>query len=750
MFAALVAASLPGGWVSTQSPPAPAYFMRSLQNPAEREESRPDVLDTPVLAGSVMKIVTLVAAIENGVIGPETARMCRRTTTADGRQYVCSHPDLKRPLSASEALAHSCNDFFVSLAPRLSRAMVNSVRGRLGLPLLTDNTNLPASLVGLDGPRITPRALLDVVARLVGADPQRPVAISDPARRVLIEGLRGSAHYGSAQALNLRKRSVLAKTGTAPMPGGSWMGLVVALEPADQPTRGIVVVAPGAAGLDAAAIAADLLERKPRAIELPVGANNQAVSTIRVGLTSGGNAKATPRELDLEEYIARVVAAEGEQGAPDAAQQALAITARTFALANRQRHRREGYDLCDTTHCQVLRPATVASRRAAAATTGRVLLYQGQPATVFYSASCGGYSELASAVWPGAVDHAAASQRDDACANEPPWVSSIRVDEIERVLRAAGHRGDRLRDVRVIDRTPSRRVARLQIDGFTPREISGHDFRMAVGRTLGWQRLKSTAFELRRTSSGFDFTGRGFGHGVGLCVIGAGQRAQRGTSADEILAFYFPSLKVGLILGSPVPTAAPAPTGPRSPAAMPSAPADVLLGLPGSEETDRGVIVQLVRSARDAIIAKTAVQQPSTIRVTVHPTIEAFTRATGQPWWVSGASDGDRVDLLPITILRQRGQLERTIRHEVAHVLLDKALADRPLWVREGAATYFGDLGAQPPVDAEPAGRSACPDDAEFVRPLSAGAHRLAYARAEACFRRQLDRGTKWQDVGRR
>ena len=57
--------------------------------------------------------------------------------------------------------------------------------------------------------------------------------------------------------------------------------------------------------------------------------------------------------------------------------------------------------------------------------------------------------------------------------------------------------------------------------------------------------------------------------------------------------------------------------------------------------------------------------------MTVHPTVEAFARATGQPWWVSGATDGTNIDLLPLTILRQRGQLERTIRHEVAHVLVD-------------------------------------------------------------------------------
>ena len=46
--------------------------------------------------------------------------------------------------------------------------------------------------------------------------------------------------------------------------------------------------------------------------------------------------------------------------------------------------------------------------------------------------------------------------------------------------------------------------------------------RVAVGRTLGWQFIKSTAFELRRTAGEYRFTGHGSGHGVGLCVIGLG------------------------------------------------------------------------------------------------------------------------------------------------------------------------------------------------------------------------------------
>ena len=230
-----------------------------------------------------------------------------------------------------------------------------------------------------------------------------------------------------------------------------------------------------------------------------------------------------------------MLAGEGQPQAGDAAQQALAITARTFALANRNRHRSEGFDLCDTTHCQVLRAATAITRRAAESTSGRVLLHQGQPAFVFYSAWCGGKSELASQVWPGAIDYSyEPALHDDACEDEPGWESEVRAGDIERALRAAGLRGSRLRNLRVLSRNTSDRVARMRlVEGFTPAEISGHEFRMAVGRVAGWQSIKSTAFEIDRTSSGYRFKGRGFGHGVGLCVIGAGRRAAQGATAED-------------------------------------------------------------------------------------------------------------------------------------------------------------------------------------------------------------------------
>jgi hypothetical protein len=316
----------------------------------------------------------------------------------------------------------------------------------------------------------------------------------------------------------------------------------------------------------------------------------------------------------------------------------------------------------------------------------------------------------------------------------------VRADDIERALRAAGLRGSRLRDLRVLARNDSERVARIRIDGFTPSEMSGHEFRMAVGRVAGWQSIKSTAFEIDRTGTGYRFRGRGFGHGVGLCVVGAGRRANRGASAEEILRFYFPGLTVGSASARAMPSGLPRDAaGPATRAAGGA----LSLALPGSEEDQRTTLTALILRSRDEIAKLTGVT-PAHLRVTVHPTVDSFGRATGQPWWVSGATDGSSIDLLPITVLRQQGQLERTVRHEVAHALLDGALAKRPMWVREGAAVYFATPAAARQEKPE---RVPCPTDVELLRPISAGAQRDAYARAEACFARAIADGKRWNEI---
>jgi SpoIID/LytB domain protein len=130
---------------------------------------------------------------------------------------------------------------------------------------------------------------------------------------------------------------------------------------------------------------------------------DQAPIVLRIGFARAGGGH-TVQVIPLETYVARVLAGEAARSSTPAALEALAITVRTFALANRDRHRADGFDLCDETHCQVVRAASAATERAATATAGQVLMRGSLIASVFYSASCGGHTEIPSEVWPGADD----------------------------------------------------------------------------------------------------------------------------------------------------------------------------------------------------------------------------------------------------------------------------------------------------------------------------------------------------------
>ena len=198
------------------------------------------------------------------------------------------------------------------------------------------------------------------------------------------------------------------------------------------------------------------------------------------------------------------------------------------------------------------------------ATAGQVLEWHGAPADVYYTASCGGRTERPSAVWPGATDPPfLPSRRNRGCGGEPRWVSEISGGDMQRALGAAGYRG-RLRRMKIRTRADSGRVAVLALDGMTPGAISGQDLRMAIGRTLGWQVVKSTAFDLSERRGQYTFKGRGYGHGVGFCVIGSMRRAAGGQSRPALLETYFPGLRVAdyRTLRLPIPPAGPASSPP--------------------------------------------------------------------------------------------------------------------------------------------------------------------------------------------
>lgn len=458
---------------------------------------------------------------------------------------------------------------------------------------------------------------------------------------------------------------------------------------------------------------------------------------VRVGPAAGGGRVTT---WPLEVYVARVLAGEAEPGAADAAVQALGVAIRTYALANAGRHTRDGFDLCDGTHCQVPRAATPTTRRAALATAGQILTWKGAPAEVFYSASCGGHSESPDQVWPGADYPYMRSAPDAVHEDDRPWTLSLTLREVQRILTGAGFRG-RLREVTVDDRSPSGRATRLRVSGLQPAAIAGDQFRAAVGAV----RLRSTAFSIDRRGTTLRFTGRGYGHGVGMCVIGAGRRAARGESVRAIFAQYYPGLEVTRVGGAPVETAAAPPPAVLVPsAAGRSARGGIVVEVPRFSAVTELEVARLVSRAHDDL-AKALGTSVAPLTVRVHESLESFRLATGRPWWVNNVSEGTTIDLLPAVLLAQRDGFDVAIRIAVAELLVSEALKGRPVWIRVGAARYFGRNASS---SVQPAGpRDQCPSDAELTLAISAPAQRNAESRAEACFAREYGRTRDWRAV---
>lgn len=257
--------------------------------------------------------------------------------------------------------------------------------------------------------------------------------------------------------------------------------------------------------------------------------------------------------LPVETYVQGVVA--GEIGAlldSAAALQVQAIVARTYAVANLGRHRANGFDLCDTTHCLVYRPTNTlaaAARRAVAAATrstaGRVLVNRGVPIRALFHADCGGATSAAHLVWGGQPQPYLRGVTDAIGTADPharPWRFAVGRERLRTVLNADPKTavGARLRRVRILERDRAGRALRVLLEGERSPVVRGEEIRGPIVRQFGARSVASTRFDVRIEAGVVVFEGRGRGHGVGLCQVGAMARTRAGASVESVLYHYFP------------------------------------------------------------------------------------------------------------------------------------------------------------------------------------------------------------------
>jgi stage II sporulation protein D len=277
--------------------------------------------------------------------------------------------------------------------------------------------------------------------------------------------------------------------------------------------------------------------------------------------------------LDMERYLIGVVPF--EIGRPAGALEAIkaqAIAARTYAIGGMGSRNALGFDFYATVADQVYGGAsgedTLVSR-AVMETRGEIITYKGEPIIAYYSSTCGGRTAAIPEVWPWRNGRPYLQSRSDMMpdgqtaycqsSNRYRWTVSWTGDSLRHVLQTTLRTRENnpqleikdIQDVRITGTTPSGRAEAINIvaDGVT-RRIPADSIRWVL-RPINSSLNSSLLLDLHALApmegapiSRLEVTGSGWGHGIGMCQVGAIGRARAGQSYREILSAYYTDVEI--------------------------------------------------------------------------------------------------------------------------------------------------------------------------------------------------------------
>jgi len=251
--------------------------------------------------------------------------------------------------------------------------------------------------------------------------------------------------------------------------------------------------------------------------------------------------------LDIEDYIKGVLPKEAGPDWPLEALKAQAVISRTYTAANLGRHAADGFDMCNTTHCQVYGGAgaeSLSCNKAVAETYGEVVTYEGKFAQTVFHANCGGHTEDPKYVWgwTQATPEYLKGVKCGYCGGDTHFRWEKTLDESFIREKLSAYKIGKIKSIKVKGVTPAGSAKEIQIvhskGTFT---MNAYKFRTAVD---AWQ-IKSTTFDgIKKDGDKFTFKGRGWGHKVGLCQWGAKGMAEKGKKYKYILEYYYPKTKI--------------------------------------------------------------------------------------------------------------------------------------------------------------------------------------------------------------
>lgn len=252
-------------------------------------------------------------------------------------------------------------------------------------------------------------------------------------------------------------------------------------------------------------------------------------------------------EIALGTYLAGVLGAEVPTTWPDAALRAQAIAARTYALHAAWQQRDALYDVTADTLSQVYRGLEAEDQtafRVVHETRGVILVYGGKIFPTYYMSVCGGHTASSAKVFGGAAIPPLSGTPCGYCRGAERFSWPSRGKKVyfteETILSSLGSLGiplPRVERIEGLQAAPDGYAARISLrTGGETFTVSAQKFRMA----LGPNRLLSTNFQAEREGVGFNFRGKGWGHGVGMCQWGTYGMARAGKDEREILKHYYP------------------------------------------------------------------------------------------------------------------------------------------------------------------------------------------------------------------
>ncbi|MGM0501256.1 MAG: stage II sporulation protein D, partial [Bacillota bacterium] len=250
------------------------------------------------------------------------------------------------------------------------------------------------------------------------------------------------------------------------------------------------------------------------------------------------------RELDLEEYLIGVVAAEMPVSFPQEALKAQAVAARTYALKKKLAGQRltttsklDQAWFSKTELLQRWRREDFLSQwcRIAAAvneTKGLVLSYNGELITAAYHSTSGGQTAAAVEVWGREVPYL--QEVNSSYENSSPYYQQQQFFSWAQLSKKLNLSVDDVIEMNIVEASASGRVLKMLIHG---QLFSGREIRSKLG-------LNSTKFDFVKKEQGVEFVVDGFGHGVGMSQYGAQGLARQGYNYRRILEHYYPQTKL--------------------------------------------------------------------------------------------------------------------------------------------------------------------------------------------------------------